>query len=588
MATYLRQPELDFLKSTYGRARKPLGVAPKLGAPPHYTEKLVTPKGPKILPPGTPLKGYTYDTVKPVRTKYMGLEGPEGEPAMFGPVPRHMRKRGPANNLKSPYPGLQEFGPAGIPARSPLDLQAEGAAPLRFVDYGEQSFEPMTRWDVDPMDLKYREIEGLPTDPELLTATAEYGAPDRPAVTPRGVPVQGAHQYGIAPAGEPDPRGLWGSSYDTTNLNLSERLGVQAAMMDPDRRKNLEILPDAQAILDEGRELNKRIDQGATRGGFTRVNGMDRVNPVGLMGGGVTEEDRARTYYNRHTGRWTRPPEQRTEADLTGAQQNAVDRGMTLREDGTLVGAGAGGPGADPSARRRYMNYMDAGLPVSDELIEAAGGDRTALEYARMKRNERAEEMDSRQNRVEYNAAQRAMARRARMGEGPAPNPVNVRAFLGDQEARRSQNLGQAGLASVMAEEQKARVGLAEAAAQQTKADADMLFKESYAEHIKSGATGPQLKSKIMKDLLDSMYGASGQTPTPEMLQEVEDIVDRMLPTTGLGVSRYQQEQVAKAAAAAAAGKRREKQVAESKRRADPKTGTTSGSPISSVYPNFN
>jgi hypothetical protein len=73
-----------------------------------------------------------------------------------------------------------------------------------------------------------------------------------------------------------------------------------------------------------------------------------------------------------------------------------------------------------------------------------------------MKRNERAEEMDSRQNRVEYNAAQRAMARRARMGEGVQATPRNVRAFLGDQEARRSQNLGRTGLSRVLQEEARA------------------------------------------------------------------------------------------------------------------------------------
>jgi hypothetical protein len=70
----------------------------------------------------------------------------------------------------------------------------------------------------------------------------------------------------------------------------------------------------ASEVLELGDKLNRTLDQNTTRGGATRLpDGRQRVNPVGLMGGGVTDEDRALTYYNRHTGRWTEPPEQMTD-----------------------------------------------------------------------------------------------------------------------------------------------------------------------------------------------------------------------------------------------------------------------------------
>jgi hypothetical protein len=239
---------------------------------------------------------------KEVGTPYRGLEFPGGEPAMFGPVPQHMRSDwGPVMPGKSPYLGLQDFGGAGIPYRpSGLDLPADFSPmkPAKEIQYDDVIYEPVSRWDL--MEQDYRNQRGdapFPMAPQQTPAAGSGGAtaqPLRPAKNSKGVPVRPGMRTATGPN---DPvLGVPGLSMDVTGLNPVERLEVERQMLDPDRRRNLALdhlangfTQEESDLLEPGRRRNEALNKSTFGGGYTRGRGpggqtMERAHPVGRWG----------------------------------------------------------------------------------------------------------------------------------------------------------------------------------------------------------------------------------------------------------------------------------------------------------------
>jgi len=222
-------------------------------------------------------------------------------------------------------------------------------------------------------------------------------------------------------------------------------------------------------VLAEGDRRNRKLDKQASGGGVSNLSsGQQRVNPVGLMGGGVTDEDRALVRRSPYTGRWGEELVQPTDLDRERAI-SGLERGFgsTRRigadgqEDGGWVGSSANGPGLTPSQRREAVSLIRAGRPVPDRLLTGNEGEEDRLRRAAFREDRARLAREERMNSpAGMRAIMKGMARRNRMGLGPAPTLGNAMALAGNEEAQQAAILGARGLAAVRGEEARANAAL--------------------------------------------------------------------------------------------------------------------------------